>query len=148
MRRPSVWFILLIGLCVSIYFLTALPVFADANTMRFFLWTGLPPIMADIIDFIVRKLTHATLFAGLAFIAFQALKPARWDYLLAWGFATLYGATDEWHQLYVMGRTGSSSDVLIDSAGAFLILLLVYRQEIKRSRRNGSRSHRKLFFWS
>jgi len=128
----------LIAGCVSIYFLTALPVFTDENTMSFFLWTGLPPIIADIIDFMVRKMTHAAMFAALAFIAFQALKPARWDYLLAWGFATLYGAADEWHQLYVMGRTGSIRDVLIDSAGAFLILLLVYRRELRKSKQNDS----------
>lgn len=132
----------LIAGCVSIFFLTALPVFADENTMRFFLWTGLPPIIADIIDFIVRKLTHAAMFAGLALIAFQALKPARWDYLLAWGFATLYGASDEWHQLYVTGRTGSVRDIFIDSVGAFLILLLVYVGGKRKSKQSISESQR------
>jgi VanZ family protein len=119
----------LIAWCAAIFLFTSLPAFTDENTMRIFLWTGLPPIMADIIDFIVRKLTHVTLFAGLAYIALKAIKPARWDYLLAWVLATLYGASDEWHQLYVIGRTGSIRDVFIDSCGAFLVLLVVYMGE-------------------
>ena len=33
---------------------------------------------------------------------------------------TLYAASDEWHQLYVTGRAGRMSDVLIDSLGIFI----------------------------
>lgn len=35
----------------------------------------------------------------------------------AWLIGTAYAATDEFHQLFVAGRFGSLTDVLIDSAG-------------------------------
>ena len=37
-----------------------------------------------------------------------------------------YAATDEFHQLFVPGRAGRVTDVLIDSAGAFLALLAIH----------------------
>ena len=40
--------------------------------------------------------------------------------VLAWAFATLYAATDEFHQLFVPARAGMVTDVLVDSAGAFV----------------------------
>jgi VanZ family protein len=126
LRRRYIWFIVLAAWCVGVYFLTALPVFNDQHSMKFFIWTGMPKFLVDFIDFMIRKLAHVTLFAGLAFVAFQIIKPARRDYLLAWGFATLYAVSDEWHQLYVIGRTGSIRDVIIDSCGAFLVLLVIF----------------------
>ena len=47
---------------------------------------------------------------------------------LAWAVGTLYAVSDEIHQIYVPGRAGRLSDVLIDSAGAAagaLVLLIV-----------------------
>lgn len=135
MRRRYFWVMVLIVYFVAIFIFTAMPAFNDEHTMKIFLWTGLPAWLADVIDFIVRKLTHAVLFAGLALVALKAIRPSRWDYLLAWTLATLYGASDEWHQLYVIGRTGSFRDVLIDSCGAFLVLLFVYSREKAKEKR-------------
>lgn len=38
--------------------------------------------------------------------------------LIPWVITTAYAATDEMHQLFVPGRSGQVSDVLLDSAGA------------------------------
>jgi VanZ family protein len=38
----------------------------------------------------------------------------------------LYAASDEFHQLFVPGRSGEVKDVLIDSAGAVTGALLFY----------------------
>lgn len=43
----------------------------------------------------------------------------------AWAFATIYAATDEIHQLFVSGRTGKPTDVLIDSAGVLFGIFIV-----------------------
>ena len=43
----------------------------------------------------------------------------------AWALATLYAATDEFHQVFVPGRSGKVADVLLDSAGALLGVLLL-----------------------
>lgn len=52
------------------------------------------------------------------------LKTLRKAALMAWGCATLYAATDEFHQLFVPGRAGLFTDVLIDATGAAIGLLL------------------------
>lgn len=52
------------------------------------------------------------------------LRTLRKAALVAWGCAALYAATDEFHQLFVPGRAGLLTDVLIDAAGAAIGLLL------------------------
>lgn len=42
----------------------------------------------------------------------------------AYAATTVYAATDEIHQLFVAGRAGRFSDVVIDSAGALLGVLV------------------------
>ena len=82
--------------------------------------------MIKITDFIVRKLAHVALFFTLAFFALKVVRHWRWEYLAAWAFAAVYGMTDEWHQLYVPGRSGKMGDVIIDAAGALVLIAIVY----------------------
>jgi len=42
------------------------------------------------------------------------------------GFCSLYGVTDEWHQVYVVGRTPSWLDWLADTIGSLLAALACY----------------------
>ena len=73
-----------------------------------------------------RKIAHVSLF-GLLAVAFQRiLNRNKFSYLLAWIFVTTYGASDEWHQIFVPNRTPLWSDVAIDSTGAFLALTIMY----------------------
>ena len=61
----------------------------------------------------------------------------------AWALSTIYAATDEVHQLFVSGRTGKPTDVLIDSAGVLvgvLFVALIVHVVYKRKRRRASRS--------
>jgi VanZ family protein len=50
-------------------------------------------------------------------------------------FSLLYAATDEFHQTFVSGRTGTPVDVLIDAIGVGLACLLVTRLYARRRRR-------------
>ena len=57
--------------------------------------------------------------------------------LAAWLFSTAYACTDELHQLFVPGRTGKLTDVLIDSSGVLLgvlIVMLIVRAVLRRRR--------------
>lgn len=86
------------------------------------------------IDFPVRKLAHATEYAVLGLLAIGMLYGTRrrdgryissWvSILAAWAIAVAYAGTDEMHQLFVSGRSGQISDVLLDSAGALAGVLL------------------------
>lgn len=73
-------------------------------------------------DFIVRKSAHCLEFTGLSFlfsIAFyQTLKRKCPFYSIA--LTSLYAATDEFHQLFVEGRSCQIGDWAIDTAGAVL----------------------------
>lgn len=85
--------------------------------------------MAQKIEYPVRKAAHMSEYAVLALLIFQALtafdrKKNRG--CMALGITAAYAATDEFHQLFVPGRAGRVTDVLIDSAGAFLALLAIH----------------------
>jgi VanZ family protein len=68
------------------------------------------------------KLLHALAYALGAALVFGALGPARLGTLraavLAAAVAGAYGATDEWHQSYVPGRSADPLDLAADVLGA------------------------------
>lgn len=73
-------------------------------------------------DFIVRKSAHCLEFTGLSFLFNLSLyvtknKPS---YILAVILTSIYAATDEFHQLFVEGRSCQLTDWAIDTAGAVL----------------------------
>lgn len=47
---------------------------------------------------------------------------------IAFVFAVLFAASDEWHQTFVPGRDGCVQDVLIDTAGASIATLILLRR--------------------
>jgi VanZ family protein len=71
------------------------------------------------------KLLHAGVYAVLGAFTFMAL-PRRWSertgvlVLLSGVITTLYGFTDEFHQLFVPGRSADLRDVLADCVGGFV----------------------------
>jgi VanZ family protein len=89
----------------------------------------------EFVHFLIRKLAHLTEYAVLALLVFRALKrsfrspPAgkfSWQTAgLALLMTAAYAATDEWHQTFVPGRTPAVGDVLIDSSGGLISLLIV-----------------------
>lgn len=58
--------------------------------------------------------------------------------LVAWVLAVAYAATDEVHQLFVDGRSGMASDVVIDSVGAAIGIALVILVLLRQERNRGS----------
>lgn len=73
-------------------------------------------------DYFFKKGAHALGYGLLALSYLHAL-PKK-NYLLAWLFAVLYSATDEFHQAFVPGRHASVTDVLVfDNLGAMLTLV-------------------------
>jgi VanZ family protein len=82
-------------------------------------------------DFAVKKAGHFLMFGALAVLVYRALigeglsrkKAAIWAVVTAF----FYGATDEYHQLFVQGREARVRDVLIDGVGAGVVIYLIYR---------------------
>ena len=71
---------------------------------------------------VIRKIAHMTLSAILAFCAAcSQIKPSFKKVLL---FCACYACTDEFHQLFIPGRSGEIRDVCIDCLGACIGFLL------------------------
>lgn len=78
----------------------------------------------------LRKCMHASVYFLLALLLIYALNISSssfsYRYLLTILICFLYACTDEFHQLFVEGRTGQFVDVLIDTFGAIIGLLSYY----------------------
>lgn len=82
---------------------------------------------AQKIDYPVRKMAHMSEYAILTLLLFgsMAYRNERKKYVMPLVITFLYACTDEFHQIFVQGRAGRFSDVLIDTAGGALMTLLM-----------------------
>lgn len=154
--KRAAWFLICTGvalaLMITIFCFSAQPAalsqstsdgfFATVEAIVIELYDGAVPPAVDalLIGFhaILRKLAHAFVYcllgASLCGAFCALLRPRLWwsKGLLAAGIAVLYAISDECHQLFVPGRSGEVRDVLIDSAGiavgVLLVLLLLRKQ--------------------
>jgi VanZ family protein len=128
-------------LWMSVIFSFSTDAGATRNTSRFIgpLLRWFDPTISDqsihAVQLGVRKTAHLAEYAVLAVLLWRARrKPSRadprpWrrsDALFALGIAVLFAVTDEWHQSFVPSRQGQLTDVLVDSGGAALGLLVLW----------------------
>ena len=78
----------------------------------------------DVVHTVVRKIAHFTEYALLGvWLAMDVWlwSAGRWRMkhvlVVSWLAGTLYALSDEFHQMFVEGRSGELFDVMIDSAG-------------------------------
>lgn len=85
------------------------------------------PVEFETLHTLFRKSAHFFAYFVLGLLLLRALRKSGVDLqrALAWAFvfSALYAASDEFHQLFIPGRSGEVRDVLIDSAGAAIGLL-------------------------
>lgn len=115
----------------------------DSNNVGKFIWSFFIPgfdqmseskqlSLAAKIDYPIRKTAHASEYALLgillvgASLSFNYGKISLSRYKMAWILGTLYAASDEIHQLFVPGRSGQVTDVMIDSTGVLAGVVLSY----------------------
>ncbi|WP_163195786.1 VanZ family protein [Clostridium thermarum] len=84
-------------------------------------------------DFVIRKAAHFTEYFILYILFFNVFNEKNsltraLIYSLVGVF--LYACTDEFHQLFVPGRSGKAVDVLIDTTGGLVALTTVYIHSI------------------
>lgn len=83
----------------------------------------------DIAEFVIRKSAHMFAFGLLAVLIFMSMYESNNDkvlYIRSLFFTFLYACSDEFHQLFIEGRSGEVRDVLVDSFGASILLLILY----------------------
>jgi VanZ family protein len=72
------------------------------------------------------KFAHASEYTVFGFLLFRTLKSVEWKHpiIWAWGLGTIYGISDEIHQMFVPGRLCQVWDGIADSVGILLGVLI------------------------
>jgi VanZ family protein len=126
---------------MSVIFFASTDAGAPEHTSRFlvpilrWLFPGISPEALDIAQTGVRKTAHLTEYCMLGWLLWASHKWAtrgfqRWswgEFRIIIAICALYASSDEFHQHFVGGRHGSPIDVLIDTTGATIGLLLIWR---------------------
>lgn len=91
----------------------------------------------DLLTTIIRKLAHLTEYFILGLLMINCLKDYKINkiYILSVVFSFIYAITDELHQTFISGRSGEIRDVVIDTIGA-LIGILIYKYIRKKYEKN------------
>ena len=98
------------------------------------------------LNHIVRKNAHFIAYFILGILMVNAFKgsvlPRRRSVIWALVFSVLYAMSDEFHQLFIPGRSGEVRDVFIDSTGAFfgIAFFIGFRKIRKWNQKKGSSS--------
>jgi len=89
------------------------------------------PNLATLPGDLSDKVGHFCAYLVLAAFVLRGLARARWDgitggvALRAWAIAAAYGATDEFHQRFVPGRTAALDDWAADALGAAAAVIVI-----------------------
>ena len=91
--------------------------------------TALSPSAFGFLEFIIRKCAHMFLYFILSILTMSLMftykkYPIRFKTCISLLISFLYACSDELHQFFVGGRSASFKDVLIDSTGACIGILL------------------------
>ena len=84
--------------------------------------------LSELATFIVRKTAHFTEYFILYFLSINVMKcylNIKNAIFYSFIFSFFYACTDEIHQYFIPGRAMAFRDVLIDSAGALLAMIIV-----------------------
>ena len=100
-----------------------------------FLFSSRPTVVVSEIywpDFFFKKTIHLIEYGILFTLFYRALKGTIKKNLLrlasiAFLMTVFYAASDEYHQTLILGRTGTLRDIIIDSFGAGLAWLGIWR---------------------
>jgi VanZ family protein len=91
------------------------------------------PVASSVLwqDFAVKKTGHILLFGALGILVYRALiiNGVEKKRALIWAIilAIIYGASDEFHQMFTEGREARIRDVFIDGLGATIFSFLTYK---------------------
>lgn len=136
MKRKVLSWILVIFWMALIFFLSHQPA-AESNGLS----SGVTDMIVDIINrtvldialdlgsfnYFIRKCAHFFAYMVLGVLVANCLLntnlPKPRLYLLALLICILYAVSDEIHQIFIPGRSGQVSDVLLDSSGGLVGIL-------------------------
>jgi VanZ family protein len=138
MSKKFKWILVLIWMIIIFIFSNQPAVVSDEKSKFVIsvfqiLGLNLSSILGDLANFIVRKVAHFTEYLILYVFLFNALSE-NFDFkrslFLALIVTFLYSCTDEFHQLFIPGRTGRVRDIIIDTFGGSAGMGMLYINKI------------------
>ncbi len=94
----------------------------------------------ETLTFLIRKLAHISEYAILALFTYYALIKIAFNkriiFQITFLISFLYACSDEFHQLFISGRSGQFTDIIIDSTGCLIMLLFLYLWQKKKNESN------------
>ncbi len=116
--------------------------FSGANTEsvleRILVWLlghSVLPSMLDMMNFLIRKSAHLTEYGILGALTFRALRGEQESWKPRWAIGAILitaclASIDEIHQTFVLSRTGTWHDVVLDAAGATVAQILIRAAQV------------------
>ena len=134
-KRQIIFILITAAIMVFIFLQSALPADLSQKESNFLVpcISNLFHINADSASFVIRKTAHFLEYTLLG-ISLGLTTHSLLVYnnrklvvsgLLAWAIGTVYAVTDEFHQQFVSGRSCELRDMLIDSGGVLLGVLII-----------------------
>lgn len=129
----SIWWILLILWMTLIFFFSS-QTGQESSSVSGVVSDTVIPVFGEVltnssIEFIIRKCAHMLeyfVLGVLVVLAFQKQKQLN-SFGVCLLFCMLYACSDEFHQLWVSGRSGQLQDALIDTMGALVGIRLSWK---------------------
>lgn len=127
--------ILVLAWMITIFIFSNQPAVVSDEKSRFiisvfqFLGLNLDSILGELANFVVRKVAHLMEYLVFYLLLFNALREdfnSKKALFLSLIGVFLYACTDEFHQLFIPGRTGRIRDVIIDTFGGSIGLAISY----------------------
>lgn len=125
--KKVVYWIILIAWMIFIFYMSNQPAYVSNGQSDFVLnlvetlGISISNNYVDIAITIIRKGAHFTEYLILSLLYFNVLRMyinKNKALIYSIGLSFIYAGTDEFHQLFVEGRAGRFTDVLIDTSGA------------------------------
>lgn len=140
---------------LAVIFIDSTDLMSAEHTSRFIvpflLWLkpDISPETVTSVHFFIRKCAHMGEYAILALLLFRAaicITNHKWSMSILcmsiWSICVFVAATDEFHQTFVRSRGPSIRDIMIDSGGAIVGLLVgavLVKKRSTKFRRTGQR---------
>jgi VanZ family protein len=111
-------------------------------------WPTIDPIKFGEFHAVLRKVGHFVGYGILSFLLFRAWRATikrgvQWTILWAavsFSMTAVVASLDEWHQTFLPSRTGTYKDVLLDSAAALCVQVLLFLLFFRRAAAASARS--------
>lgn len=91
----------------------------------------------SLLTFIIRKTAHMSEYAVLLLLLYFGITKIythKYSLLISLFITFIYACSDEIHQLFIPGRSGQFTDVMIDTSGALIMLLIIYSYKLIKRR--------------